>query len=67
MKVTKISMLTGKVSTLELDITPDQVTRYMAGDFVQNVFPNLDAGEREFLITGITPDEWDDARLSEAI
>ena len=57
MKVTRISMLTGKVSTLELDVTLDQLARHQAGGLAQNVFPNLDDGEREFLITGITPDE----------
>ena len=27
-------------------------------DLVQNVFPNMDAEDREFLMTGITPAEW---------
>jgi hypothetical protein len=26
---------------------------------VQDAFPQLDADQREFLISGITPEEWD--------
>jgi hypothetical protein len=30
------------------------------GEFAQNAFPDLTAEEREFLISGTTPDEWED-------
>jgi hypothetical protein len=30
------------------------------GEFAQNAFPDLTAEEREFLISGTTPDEWND-------
>lgn len=30
----------------------------MLGHFVQKAFSYLDGSEREFLITGITPEEW---------
>jgi hypothetical protein len=29
------------------------------GTLVQDVFPHFDADQREFLITGILPEEWD--------
>ena len=32
-------------------------------ELIQNAMPNLSADEREFLMTGITPEEW--AELSE--
>jgi hypothetical protein len=32
----------------------------MEGDSIQNAFPFLDASEREFLMTGILDDEWND-------
>jgi hypothetical protein len=35
------------------------LARYEAGALLQNAFPMLDAGEREFIKTGITPQEWD--------
>lgn len=29
-----------------------------AGVYLQEAFPFLSAGEREFILSGITPDEW---------
>ncbi len=31
------------------------------GQFIQNAMPELTADEREFLLTGMTPEEWDEA------
>ena len=60
MLITKVSQLSGKESSMELDVTQEQLDLYAEGiDKVQDVFPNLNASEREFLITGITPNEWD--------
>jgi hypothetical protein len=33
--------------------------RYQEGRLIQDAFPTLSADEREFLKTGITPDEWE--------
>lgn len=33
---------------------------YAGGALIQNAFPFLTPDQREFLMTGITPDEWDD-------
>ena len=59
-KVTRQSVITRQMNTMELPISQDHLDRYdtIGGLLVQNVFPNLDAGQREFLISGITPDEW---------
>jgi hypothetical protein len=64
MKVTRKSILTGKMNTLDLNITQDQLDRHDRGYLVQDVFPHLSADEREFLITGIVKDEWDRVILS---
>ena len=58
MLVTRRSMLTGKIRTLELDITPSEVNAWEKGEKVQNAFPRLTPEEREFLMTGIWGDEW---------
>jgi hypothetical protein len=60
MKLTKTSSITGIEHTMDLDITPEQIERYNNGELIQRAFPNLSAGEREFIMTGITPKEWDD-------
>jgi len=41
-----------------LPITSTQLDRWTNGDLIQNVFPDLSADQREFLKTGITPEEW---------
>ena len=60
MLITKVSQLSGKKSSMELDVTQEQLDLYAEGvKYVQDVFPNLNPSEREFLMTGITPNEWD--------
>jgi hypothetical protein len=51
-------MVSGKWHVMELPVTKDQIRRWMNGEFIQNAMPNLDDEQREFLMTGITPDEW---------
>ena len=58
MKITRTSGLTGEINTRDLDITPKQYTEYLSGTLAQLAFPHLSADDREFLITGITPEEW---------
>lgn len=60
MIITKTSMVSGEVHSMDLPITIAQLDAYNNGELVQRAFPNLSAAEREFLLTGITPDEWKD-------
>ena len=61
MKITRTSRLTGKTSVMYLDITKEQLFSWVDGELVQNAMPQLSAEEREFLMTGITPAEWNEA------
>ena len=59
MKITKRSDLSGKEHTMEIDVTHEQLDRYETeGELIQVVFPDLTADEREFIMTGITAEEW---------
>lgn len=58
MLVKMTSPFSGKDNVMSLNITPEQIERWRAGELIQNVFPHLTPDEREFLMTGITPDEW---------
>lgn len=60
MRVMKRSMFSGKIHEMDLPITLDQLDRWNSGELIQNVFTNLSDDEREFLMTGITPEEWDE-------
>lgn len=44
---------------MDIPITDEQLAAWMNGQLIQNVMPNISADEREFLKTGITPDEWE--------
>lgn len=59
MEITKKSPLTGKETTLDLDITQSQLIQWQNGALIQNVMPQLTPDEREFLISGIAPGEFD--------
>lgn len=58
MLITRRSPFTGQVNMKEIDVTEDQLDRWSAGELIQNVMPHLSADDREFLMTGITAEEW---------
>lgn len=59
MLVSMVSMISQKVNTMDLPVTPEQMESWKnGGALFQTVFPHLNAGEREFLKSGITPEEW---------
>jgi hypothetical protein len=51
--------LDGKTNTMELDVTEEQFQRWQSGEHIQRVMPQLTAEEREFLISGLLPGEYD--------
>jgi hypothetical protein len=59
MQITRTSKLTGVVHTQDIPITEEQLAAYENGALIQVAFPHLDADQREFLKSGITPQEWD--------
>jgi len=60
MKITRTSPFTGKTVTKDINVTPEQVEAYNNGALIQHAFPHLSPGEREFIKTGITDEEWDE-------
>ena len=60
MLVTKQSPNSGKMTSMELPITEAQLMAHRNGELVQNVVPTLSVEEREFLVSGISPKEWND-------
>tara|TARA_R110002020_G_scaffold234642_1_gene446732 strand:+ start:52 stop:243 length:192 start_codon:yes stop_codon:yes gene_type:complete len=61
MLIGKTSSLTSRTHEMEIDVSEKQITLWMEGALIQDVMPNLTPEEREFLMTGITPAEWDEA------
>lgn len=60
MLVTRKSVQSGVTRTLELPITQEQVDAFEAGTLVQDAFPHLTPDQREFFLTGITAEEWNE-------
>jgi hypothetical protein len=58
MLVQRRSILTGLVRTRELDITEEQLEAWQSGALIQDVMPHLSDSDREFLINGVTEEEW---------
>ena len=65
MKITRRSSLSGVEHTLDIDITSEELTRilmrFCTNELIQDIVPNITRGEREFIKTGITQEEWDEA------
>ena len=61
-QVTRQSVITRKINTMELTITQENLDTYeTVGDIlIQDAFPNLSVEQREFILSGITPQEWND-------
>lgn len=60
MKITRTSPYSGKDNTLEIDVTEEQIIKWQQGMLIQDAMPNLSPDEREFMMTGCTPEDWED-------
>jgi hypothetical protein len=58
MKITRTSPITSVTHTLEVDCNPEQLAAWEAGTKIQDAMPNVSAPLREFVKSGITPEEW---------
>ena len=58
MIITKVSMLSNIKRSLELDVTVEEINAWRSGMLIQDAMPELDSDQREFLISGLTPDEY---------
>lgn len=56
-KVYKTSVLTGNKNFMFLNVDEWQLFAYKNGGLVQEVFPDLTDVEREFIVTGMSPEE----------
>lgn len=61
--VTNKSMLSGKINTISIPLDHTTFERsliaWRAGVLIQDAFPTLTDDQREFLVSGITYNEWE--------
>jgi len=62
MKIVRQSKLTGLIHSRDIDVTPEQLAQLALPNrtaLIQHICPDLSPSDREFLLTGITDEEWD--------
>jgi len=56
------SQFTGKWSSMEFDMSEEEFEKrynsWRSGALIQDAFPMLNTDQREFIMTGVTPEEW---------
>ena len=60
MLISKVSAISNKMHTMDIDVTDEQLQDWREGTAIQDAMPNLTPDEREFIKTGITPKEWEE-------
>ena len=60
MQITKTSMFSGNTATREIPVTQAELDDWTSGTLIQDAMPSLSADDREFLMTGATPEEWNE-------
>ena len=60
MLITRKSALTGKKATKDIPIVQSQLDLWHNGELIQNCMPLISAEDREFIMTGITNEEWEE-------
>ena len=58
MLITRTSPISGKTHALEVRCTPEQLAAWESGVLIQNAMPDVEAPLREYVKSGITPQEW---------
>jgi|TARA_R100000084_G_C4575110_1_gene111105 hypothetical protein len=59
MDITRTSILSGKTRTKQINVNQSQIDKWEAGMLIQDAMPDVSVDEREFIMTGSTPEEWD--------
>ena len=59
MIITRTSPMTGMINTMDVAVTEVQIARWRGGMLIQDAMPDLSVDEREFIMTGMTPADWE--------
>jgi hypothetical protein len=57
--ITRFSPVSLKENTMIMYVDPADLQKWQNGELVQVAFPYLTPAEREFIISGVLPGEWD--------
>lgn len=59
------SIYSGIIRTREINVTEEQLIAWNNGMLIQLAMPDISNEEREFILTGITGEEWDEMYAEE--
>jgi hypothetical protein len=59
MKITMTHPVTREDNEMDLNITSEQMNEWQNGALIQHALPHLTSDEREFLMTGLLPGEFE--------
>lgn len=61
MKIARLNPLTGDTVEREIPVKPEDLERWENGEgLIHDIMPYVSPEDREFLMTGITPEQWQD-------
>ena len=58
MLITRTSPISGATHSLEVNCTPEQLAAWEGGTLIQIAMPDVEAPLREYMKSGVTPEEW---------
>ena len=59
MIITMRSPITGMINAMDVDVTAVQIMQWQNGMLIQDAMPDLSVDEREFVMSGTTPADWE--------
>jgi hypothetical protein len=66
MKITRKSAITGIQRVIDIPVNPEDFMSWQAGHGnIEDLMPYLSDDHREFILSGITSEEWDEAFLED--
>lgn len=66
MLIKRKSILTKKTNVREIEMTDDEYSQCLSHDFknIDQILPHLNEDDKEFLASGVVPEEWKDLKLN---
>ena len=58
MIIVRTSPVSGKRNQIDINVTREQIIAWEKGMLIQEAMPDITLDEREFIMSGITQDEW---------
>jgi hypothetical protein len=66
MQFIRKSVLSGVTRSRDIDVTEEEYDRWRSGVLIQRAMPHLSDVDREFIMNGITEEEWN-AEMKEEV